>query len=134
MLAPMLFLPSRRRRTPIPEEARVAPAAADEVVVWVDPDLVGVRQRLADALGAGFRVQSGAVPQRGVILVADPSAAVVAGIRRTHPGPGLIAVMPYRPCAGPEAATLLDAGADDVASAGNPVELSLRIRAIARRS
>ncbi len=134
MLPAMLFMPSRRRQHERASRVanRVEPAA-DHIVVWVDPDLGGVRQRLADELGSGYRVQSGPVPERGVVLVADPSPAVIAGLRRVHPGPGLIAVMPYRPCGGPEAASLLDAGADDVAGAGNPVELSLRIRAIARR-
>jgi hypothetical protein len=102
-------------------------------VVWVDPDLGSVRQQLTDELGAGFRVQGGAVPERGVVLVAAPSVAVISGLRRMHPGPGLIAVMPYGSSGGPEAATLLDAGADDVAGLGNPLELSLRVRAIARR-
>jgi hypothetical protein len=131
MLTVMLFMPSRRR--PRRETVRIVTAPTDEVVVWVDPDLVGIRQRLADELGPGFRVQSGPVPERGVVLVADPSAAVISGLRRIHPGPGLIAVVPYRPWGGPEAAGLLDAGADDVAGSGNPVELSLRVRAIARR-
>ncbi len=134
MLRTMLFMPSRRRHR---EEASNVPSGTDpqrdDVVVWVDPDLGGVRQRLSDELGSGFRVQGGPVPERGVVLVADPSPAVIAGLRRVHPGPGLIAVMPYRPCGGPAAANLLDAGADDVAGAGNPVELSLRVRAIARR-
>ena len=111
----------------------MAAVMADQVVVWVDPDLGGVRQLLADELGAAFRVQSGPVPERGVVLVADPSAAVITGLRRIHPGPGIIAVVPYRPWGGQEAAGLLDAGADDVAGAGNLVELSLRVRAIARR-
>jgi hypothetical protein len=133
MLSAMLFFSSRRRRADQPDVVPVEEPGADDVVVWVDPDLAGVRQRLTDELGRGFRVQGGAVPERGVVLVADPSAAVIAGLRRIHPGPGLIAVMPYRSCRGPEAAALLDAGADDVAGAGNPIELSLRVQAIARR-
>ena len=134
MLAPMLFMPSRRRpHRGATSTKPVAQAEADEVAVWVDPDLGVIRQRLADELGDGFRVQSGPVPERGVVLVANPSAGVITGLRRIHPGPGLIAVVPYRPWAGPEAAGLLDAGADDVAGSGNPVELSLRVRAIARR-
>jgi hypothetical protein len=134
MLSAMFFMPSRRRDHRASSRlAAVTAVDAEEIAVWVDPDLGGVRQRLADELGAGFRVQIGQVPERGVALVADPSSAVIAGLRRIHPGPGLIAVVPYRPSGGPEVAGLLDAGADDVASAGNPRELALRVRAVARR-
>ena len=101
--------------------------------VWIDPDLGPVRRGLAELLVPGYRVMSGPLPDHGVLLLHDPSPEVVARLRRSHPHHGLIAVVPFRLGSGEDTAALLDAGADEVTGVANVIELSLRVRAIARR-
>jgi DNA-binding response OmpR family regulator len=139
-------------------QARSGRAAAGEfVAILLDPGLESVAASLQEELGPGFAVvvwspadrageRSDAVhdwpakPSQSVIAVldatADPAASTaVARQRRRHPRAGMLVVASRSAAAATWRATadLLDAGADDVLTELNTLELAARLKALARR-